>query len=143
MNGMNTIGYLQPQHIPTAKSEESLKKLRMAPDSDVIIMHDTEPIIYICQTDSLGTMSYEAYDLLKRKSKEEENQDRVMNALLLMNQRLENLEARLNESFIDEAQTVEDESFTEYSAVTKCSENIGTVGKPKGNGRAGTKQSAR
>lgn len=142
MNGMSTnYGYLQPQHIPTAQSEESLKKLRMAPDSDVMIMHDTEPIVYICQTDSLGTMSYEAYDLVKRKSKEEENQDRVMNALMLMNQRLENLEARLNESFIDEECTqTANEPFAEYTAIGKGNENNT---KPKGNGRTGTKQSTR
>ena len=142
MNGMSTMGYLPPQHIPTAKSEESLRKLRMAPDSDVIIMHDTDPVIYICQTDSLGTMSYEAYDLVKRKSKEEQAQDQLTQALLLINQRLENLEARVNESFINEESTQAGyESITESTANGKNYENARTNGKPKGNGRAGVRQS--
>ena len=139
MNGMNTMGFLPPQHIPTAKSEESLKRLRMAPDSDVIIMHDEDPVVFICQTDSLGNMSYEAFDLVKRKTKEEQVQDQLIQTLLLINTRLDNLEARLDESVIEEPTQTTSETVTESTTNRERNEDNKADGKSQRTGRAGSK----
>ena len=128
--------FLPAQHIPTVKNEESLKRLRMGANSDVFVLEDgdgDDPIGYICQTDSLGTMTYEVYELVKRKSKEEQQRDEFTDALLLINTRLERLEAMYNESNTQRvAQSPNKQSITEF---TTDQSNLGyspILGEPEG-----------
>ncbi len=39
-------GYLPPQQILTAKGKESIDKLRMAPNSSVLIADETAPVVW-------------------------------------------------------------------------------------------------
>ena len=126
-------GILPPQHIPTVKNEESLKKLRMYANSDVLVMDDNEPIVYLCTTDSIGTLSYEAYDMVKRKTKEQEKQEQqeqLMRALTLMNARLEKLEAMYDESNI--AKTTQPESVTKFATNQSIVEEPNIYREPTG-----------
>ena len=128
--------YLPAQHIPTVKNEESLKRLRMGANSDVFVLLDDDgddPIGYICQTDSLGTMTYEVYELVKRKSKEEKQRDELSNALLLINTRLERLEAMYNES--NTQRVAQDTSNQPTSKFTTDQSDLGyapILGEPEG-----------
>ena len=147
MNNNLYMGKLQPQHIPTVENEEAINKLRIGIDigldSDVVFLDEHQDIAYICKTDSLGKIFYESYDLIKRKTKQESRDEQFTNALLLINQRLENLEAKLNESDIIEIERdvteSSDESITDSATSRKDNENFRSNGKPKGNGRTGTR----
>ena len=51
-----------------AANEESAYKIQMAPDSKTFIMSKTEPLVWLAETDSMGTLSLRAFDLIPHKT---------------------------------------------------------------------------
>lgn len=71
--------YFQPpntlpaQQVVTANGKDSIDKLRMAPNSSVLVLDTTAPIIWLCVSDGLGNVSAEPYDISPHKEEQPES----------------------------------------------------------------------
>ena len=62
--------FLPAQQVKTAAGRASIDKLRMAPDSSVLIMDTTAPIVWLCVSDGLGNVTSEPYDISPHKEEQ-------------------------------------------------------------------------
>ena len=124
--------YIPKQQAKKVKGLKAAQSIMMDKDSSICILDEDEPIMYFCYTDSFGNLTVDSYDISPHQSEEEKQTAQILSALQLMNQRLEKLEARLNESDTCEDGQNENESFR--SIETGQSNN-----KSKGNGGRGPK----
>lgn len=58
---------LPPQQVLQASGKSSIDALRMSPNSSVLIMDSTAPIVWLCTSDGLGNVSSVAYDINPHK----------------------------------------------------------------------------
>jgi len=58
-----TQNILPPQQIMTANGFESVRTLKMSPNSSVLVADDTRPILYKCTSDSIGTVTVQQFDI--------------------------------------------------------------------------------
>ena len=58
---------LQPRQVDQVNGKESLKKLQMAPNSSMLVMDTTAPLVWLCVSDSVGSVTYTAYDITLHK----------------------------------------------------------------------------
>ena len=89
---------LPKQKVIRVRGISAARGIRIPADSSIIIADEIDPIIYFCQTDQLGNLTVDAYDISPHKTEEEKQQDAILKALNLMNERLTSLEGRINES---------------------------------------------
>ena len=118
---------LPPQQILQANGKESIKAIRMSPNSSVLIADTTEPIVWKCVSDGLGNVTTEAFDISHHKTEEEVEKENTTNLLNQISERLERLENKY-ESVID--RHYEPTSKTTYAddqSIAKSSSNIATV----------------
>ena len=59
----NTNNKLPPQQVLQANGKSSIDALQMSPNSSVLIMDSTAPIIWMCISDGLGNVSSTPYDI--------------------------------------------------------------------------------
>lgn len=118
---------LPPQQILQANGKESIKAIRMSPNSSVLIADTTEPIVWKCVSDGLGNVTTEAFDISHHKTEEEVEKENTTNLLNQISERLERLENKY-ESVID--RHYEPTSKTTYAddqSIAKSSSSIATV----------------
>ena len=60
---------LPPQQVLQANGRTSINALRMSPNSSVLIMDTTAPVVWLCTSDSLGNVTPVAYDIVPHKEK--------------------------------------------------------------------------
>lgn len=58
---------LPPQQVVQANGKASIGALRMSPNSSVLIMDTTAPIVWLCTSDGLGNVTPIAYDIAPHK----------------------------------------------------------------------------
>ena len=58
------------QQVLQANGKASIAALRLAPNSSVLIMDTTAPIVWLCVSDSLGNVTPTAYDITPHKDAE-------------------------------------------------------------------------
>lgn len=98
MNPLYQQNILPPQQILTAKGKASIDKLRMSPNSSVLIADETEAIVWKCTSDGIGNVTAEPFDISPHKTEEQIRQD-TMDALLIdMSNRLKKLEESYEQS---------------------------------------------
>lgn len=51
------------QYILHVSGKDGLKALRMAPDSSALVLDDTAPLVWLCQTDSAGLMTQTPFSI--------------------------------------------------------------------------------
>lgn len=95
---MNPIqqNVLPPQQILQAAGKQSVSALKMSPNSSALIADSTKPIIYKCISDSLGTTTIEAFDVIPHKDEEQVEQENIHEMISNLRVRIERLE---NESY--------------------------------------------
>lgn len=79
------------QQVLHVSGKEGLNALRLAPDSSALVLDDTAPLVWLCQTDSAGYMTQAPYSIAPYVEPEPID----LNAL---NARLEKLEVLLSGS---------------------------------------------
>ena len=77
---------LPAQQVVTANGKESIDKLRMAPNSSVLVMDTTAPIVWLCISDGLGNVTAEAWDTSPHK--EEPKEDALEKRLAALEEQL-------------------------------------------------------
>ena len=58
---------LPPQQVLQANGKASINALRMSPNSSVLIMDTTAPLVWLCTSDSLGNVTSIPYDITAHK----------------------------------------------------------------------------
>ena len=61
---------LPPQQVVQATGKASIDALRMAPNSSVLILDTTAPVVWLCTTDGLGNVSAKPYDIKEHRDPE-------------------------------------------------------------------------
>lgn len=77
------------QQVLHVSGKEGLKALKLAPDSSALVLDDTAPLVWLCQTDSAGYMTQAAYSIAPYVEPEPVDLD-------ALNARLERLEVLLS-----------------------------------------------
>lgn len=60
---------LQPQHVTQVNGKASVDQIRLAPNSSLLAMDTTAPIVWLCVSDSVGSITSCAYDITPHKEK--------------------------------------------------------------------------
>lgn len=76
-NGMNPFGYMpnnyqqqvQRQEIVHVNGSQGANAYQMAPNSNVLLLDDTAPIIWLAQTDGAGYKTVTPYDITPHQEK--------------------------------------------------------------------------
>lgn len=58
---------LPAQQVLQANGKQSIDGLRMAPNSSVLVMDTTAPIVWLCTSDGLGNVTSAPYDITPHK----------------------------------------------------------------------------
>lgn len=66
-NAYQNQNVLPQQQVLQANGKASIDALRMSPNSSVLIMDSTAPMVWLCTSDSLGNVSASAYDITPHK----------------------------------------------------------------------------
>ena len=69
-NAFQNQNILPQQQIIQANGKASIDALRMAPNSSVLIMDTTAPMVWMCVSDGIGNVSATAYDIAVHKEPE-------------------------------------------------------------------------
>lgn len=85
-----TPAMLPRQQILRANGKDSIAALRMAPNSSVFVLDTTQPIIWYCETDSLGNVTSTPYDYAVHQDAPQKTDDSRLTAI---EERLAALEA--------------------------------------------------
>ena len=56
---------LPPQQVLQANGKASIDMIRMSPNSSVLILDSTAPLVWLCVSDSLGNVTSTPYDIFK------------------------------------------------------------------------------
>ena len=83
---------LPSQQILQANGMDSVKQIRLMPNSSVLVADATLPIVYRCISDGVGVVNVEAFDIVPHKSEAEIEQQTLMATISDMNARLSKLE---------------------------------------------------
>lgn len=54
---------LPPQQVPQIEGRKSIDNLKMSPNSSVLLLDKTAPIVWLCVSDGLGSITATAYDI--------------------------------------------------------------------------------
>lgn len=61
------VNTLPQQQVLQANGRASIDAIRMAPNSSVLVMDNTAPMVWLCTSDSLGNVTPVAYDITPHK----------------------------------------------------------------------------
>ena len=89
---------LPQQQIITVAGPDSLAQIQMAPNSSILVMDQTAPIVYLVQSDGVGKVSWTAYDIAQHKDKAQVQQESMDARLAAVEAAIKRLEGRANES---------------------------------------------
>ena len=83
----------QPQQIQRIAGEQSARQVRLAPNSSALFLDEREPIVWLCVSDGVGTVTPTPYDITPHVDKTQETIDnrlkRIEDTLLEMEKRYE------------------------------------------------------
>lgn len=88
---------LPPQQILTASGDESVRQLKMSPNSSVLIAHETEPIVWRCVSDSIGNVTVQPFDVSPRQDRRQAETSRMEALIEEFNTGLKNMNSVLSE----------------------------------------------
>ena len=80
------------QQVVTVSGPDSIGAIQMGPNSSMLVMDQTAPIVYLCQSDGVGKVTSTAYDIAPHKDAaklQQESMDQRIAALEAAVKRLE------------------------------------------------------
>ena len=105
--GMMQMPYQPPrpalpqQQVTQVSGPESLPQIQMAPNSSGIVIHQTEPIMYLGVTDGVGKATWTAYDYTPHKDKAQAQQESMDARLAAVEAAVKRLEGRYDTDHAD------------------------------------------
>lgn len=118
---------LPPQQILQANGKESIKAIRMSPNSSVLIADTTEPIVWKCVSDGLGNVTTEAFDISHHKTEEEVEKENTNNLLMQISERLERLENNYESITNRHNEPTSQTTYADDKNIAKSTDGFSTV----------------
>lgn len=87
---------LQPQQVTQVNGRASAEAIRMAPNSSVLVMDNTAPVVYLCMSDGIGTVSVQAYDIVLHKDKPPIDVESIESRLTMIENTIADMEGKIN-----------------------------------------------
>ena len=87
---------LPPQQILQANGKESVDKIEMSPNSSILVMDNTAPIIWMCVSDGLGNTVRTPYDVKVHQEKVPTSIDTLEQRLDALEVMIHNMEGKIN-----------------------------------------------
>lgn len=85
--------YLPQQQVQKIAGEQSARSMRMAPNSSALFLDEREPIVWLCVSDGVGTVTPTAYDITphidKQQANIEDRLSRIENCLVELEKKYE------------------------------------------------------
>lgn len=110
---------MPPQQIVQVNGKASIDTLQLAPNSSMLAMDNTAPIVWLCVSDGIGKVTATPYDIAPHVEQEEKNVELRLNNL---ENALRRMEERLNESNVNESESKQD--FANAKRNKKSSINV-------------------
>lgn len=85
----------QQQHVERVHGEAGVDRYPMAPNSDVLLLDETAPMIWFVQTDAAGYKTKHPYDITPHENKEEPDVNEFDKKISALDERLKTLEEAL------------------------------------------------
>lgn len=63
------MNYLPQQQVLRAHGKASIDQMRLAPNSSVLVLDETAPIVWLCTSDGIGNVNAQAYDIALHQEK--------------------------------------------------------------------------
>lgn len=89
---------LAQQQVVTVAGAESLAQIQLAPNSSILVMDQSAPIVYLCQSDGVGKVTSTAYDIAPHKDKAQAERESMDARLAAVEAAVKRLEGVKNES---------------------------------------------
>ena len=105
-------GYLPAQQVIQVSGKSSVDAMKMAPNSSVLVMDNTAPLVWLCISDGVGNVSATPYEIKEYKAPPAP--DSVEARLGAVEETLKRMEAKLNESDDKPVDRGEDGSYSQY-----------------------------
>lgn len=68
-NQYQYMGYLPQQQVVRVSGKASIDQMRMAPNSSVLVLDETAPLVWLCTSDGIGKITAQAYDITLHQEK--------------------------------------------------------------------------
>lgn len=107
-NPYQTQRQIAPQQIVQVSGPESFNNIQMAPNSSMLAMHQHDAIVYLCQSDGVGKITWTAYDISPHKDEAVVLQESIDARIAALEAAVTRLEEKKHESYVasdDEQQT--------------------------------------
>ena len=88
--------YLPQQQVLQANGKDSVAALKLAPNSSVLIMDTTAPLVWLCVSDSLGNVTSTPYDIAPHQEKAPVDVATVEQRLASAEEKIEKLMEAIN-----------------------------------------------
>lgn len=87
---------LQPQQVLQVNGKSSVEQLKLAPNSSLLAMDTTAPIVWLCKTDSIGAIQAVAYDISPHVEKPPVDVNSLEERLMALERLMEKKNAKSN-----------------------------------------------
>ena len=89
---------LQPQQVTQVNGRASVDQIKLAPNSSVLLMDTTAPIVWLCVSDGLGAVSKQPYDITPHVEKPPINTEELETRLSAIESMLAEMEKKNDKS---------------------------------------------
>jgi len=87
---------LQQQQIIQVNGKASVDTIQLAPNSSVLLMDTTAPIVWLCVSDGVGKVSASAYDITPHKEKPPVDVESIEQRISKVEKIISEMEERIN-----------------------------------------------
>lgn len=117
--GQQFGGFVQQPQTPTLPQQQiiqvngkaSVDTIQLAPNSSVLLMDTTAPIVWMCVSDGVGKTSATAYDIIPHKDKPPIDVENIEQRISNIEKIISEMEGKLNaKSYVDSSKPKQDVS---------------------------------
>ena len=88
---------LPPQTVTQVSGKSSVDALKMSPNSSVLLLDNTQPVVWLCTSDGIGKVTAVPYDISEHKDKTQADVDSLETRVARIEGVLSNLVSRAEE----------------------------------------------
>lgn len=116
-NNINPNPVLPQQQIIQVSGKASVDTIQLAPNSSVLLMDTTAPIVWMCVSDGVGKVTSTPYDITVHKEKPPIDVDSIEQRISNIEKIISELEAKLNvkQSYADSTKPKQDNARNSQS----------------------------
>lgn len=92
----NRTAALPPQQIIQVNGKASVDMIQLAPNSSVLVMDTSAPIVWLCVSDGIGKVTATPYDITEHKQEPAPDQKGIEQRLAILEKTISELEAKIN-----------------------------------------------